>query len=62
MEIIFEHEDGQPIGSQMALYRNIVEDIKNASTHFHPPAPGFSSLEDVDLVNYELALDLGEPF
>lgn len=60
--MIFEHRDGRPIGSQMPLYQNILDDIKKATAHLKPPVLSSSDLEGVDLENYELCLDLGTPY
>ncbi|KAF9580574.1 hypothetical protein BGW38_002715, partial [Lunasporangiospora selenospora] len=61
-EMIFEHKDGCPIGSKITLYESMLEDIKKATEHLKLPDPRSSELKDVDLGNYELCLDLGEPY
>jgi len=61
-EMIFEHMDGRPIGSQMPLYQSILDDIKKATAHLKPLDRSSSDLEGVDLENYELCLDLGMPY
>lgn len=58
----FDHENGQPIGSQMPLYQSMLEEIKTATAHLSPPEPGSSCLEGVDLMSYEVSLDLGQPY
>lgn len=60
--MIFKHRDGRPIGSQMPLYQNILDDIKKATAHLKPPELSSSDLEAVDLEHYELCLDLGMPY
>ncbi|KAF9139910.1 hypothetical protein BGX30_007325 [Mortierella sp. GBA39] len=61
-EMNFEHKDDRPIGSQMPLYRSILDEIKKATAHLKPLDLSSSDLEGVDLGYYELCLDLGMPY